>query len=114
MVSRKPKKTLNMSGPFDIGCETPSEYSRSRILRERFRRRPYRGPAIDFSPHKCDNPSAGPDIPIPQERQVIMNEPRRPLFEHKNRKRPVGYWIVALLVVLAVIVLLPKLIDRLA
>lgn len=43
-----------------------------------------------------------------------MNEPRRPLFEHKHRKRPIGYWIVALLLVVAIIVLLPKLMDRLA
>ena len=42
-----------------------------------------------------------------------MNEPRRPLFEHEHRKRPLGAWFLALAVVLAVIILLPRLVDLL-
>ena len=40
-----------------------------------------------------------------------MTEPRRPLFEHQHKKRPVGLWLVLLAVVLVVIFVVPKLLE---
>ena len=40
-----------------------------------------------------------------------MSEPRRPLFQHQHKKRPVGLWLALLVIVLVVIFVVPKLLD---
>ena len=49
--------------------------------------------------------------PSPEDR--MHDEPPRRLFRQPHRRRPVRGWVLALLVIVVVIVLLPRLLDRL-